>query len=789
MTVPSIPADQLRWRCPATSLDFSTTSDLRPAEGVVGQEEAAEALRFGLSIDAYGQNVYVRGLTGSGRLTLVRDLLRTVRPGTTEAVDRCYVHDFETPDRPRLLTLPSGSAPKLKARIEELVRFVREDLADLVNTESLRVRTHDVEAAANREVAGVSGPFDKALSAAGLALVGIQAEEGTEPAIVPVVEGEPTTFEDLEDIVERGRFDATAAEKLRQAAERFEVDLESVSARVVKIRRRSQRTVRRLVHQEAQRVLQDAVADIRRVWPQTERWLLDLQNDASERAMDFEDHPELAERYRVNVLVSREVGSEPPVLIENVPTVQNLLGSIDLVSNEQSASAPHLGIHAGAMLRAEGGTLILIARDVLSEPMAWAALMRTLRTGEIELSPQESAQSTMRSPGVKPEPIPVRVKVVLVGEPDVWYALDESDPDFSHLFKVLVDFDEVVPRDATGIASYGRVIARIARDERLLPFTSAAVGALVEFGAREAAQAGKLTARFGRVADLAREGAFLARARGAMFVDRDDVERAIFAGHRRADLPGRKFREGVVQGRIRIRTRGEEIGELNGLAVMEAGTQAYGFPTRITATVGPGNAGTVHVEREAELSGHIHTKGFLIVRGLLRHLLRTEHPLAFDASITHEQSYGGIDGDSASGAEFCCLLSALTSMPIQQGIAMTGAVDQHGNVLPIGAVNEKIEGFFDVCQVNGLEGGNGVIVPRTNVGDLQLRKDVVNACRAGRFSVWGIDRIEEAIELLFGMPAGALVAGRYPQGSLLGTAVDRADLLWAAGAIASRMMA
>ena len=789
MPLEPLPEEQLRWRCPATSLDFTTTDELRPSEGVVGQEGATEALRFGLSIDAPGQNIFVRGLVGTGRLALVRDILRSVVPGIPDGYDRCYVHNFADPDRPRLLTLPQGAAPKLVSRMDEVVRFVLEDLSDLVNTDSLRVRTHEVETSADREVRAVSAPFHRALAEAGLMLVGIESEDGTEPAIVPAIDGQPIPFDQLDEIVAQGKLSAAEAERLKSEVDKFDVQLEGVSAQVVRIRRRAQRTIRRLIQQEAQRVIQDALADVRRTWPATDRWLEELARDAARSMVDFEEQTDpaerhrLAERYRVNVLVTREPGSPRPMLIENVPTVQNLLGTIDAPPQDGQPVAPHLGIHAGALLRAEGGTLVLMARDVLSEPMAWTALTRALRTGKIELTPQDSSQSTARAPGVKPEPIPVNAKVVLVGEPEVWYALVEADPDFVHLFKVLADLDDVVPRDASGIALYRQVIARIARNDRLPAFTSSAVGALVEYGAREAAQAGKLTARFGQIADLARQAAFIARARQVPFVDRDDVERAQLAQHRRGDLPGRKFREGVAQGRIRIRTSGEQTGCINGLAVVEAGTVTYGFPTRVTATIGPGTMGAVHVEREAELSGQIHTKAFLILRGLLRHLLRTEHPLVFDASITHEQSYGGIDGDSASGAEFCCLLSALTGFPIRQSIAMTGAIDQHGNMLPVGAVNEKIEGWFDVCNpIHSSQSDRvGVIVPRANIGDLQLRRDVAAACRAGRFSVWGADRIEEAIELLFGRPAGVAVADRYPEETVLGRAMVRARELWEAG--------
>jgi ATP-dependent Lon protease len=778
--LPPVPAEELRWRCPGTSLSYHTTNDVPPAEGVVGQEAAVEALLFGLAIDARGQHVFVRGVQGTGRLTLVRSLLGDLEPATPEAADRCYVYAFDHPDQPRLVSLPPGDGPAFAARLDELARFVVEDLRDLVNTDSLRHRTHAIETEADREISALSDPFDNALTDAGLALVGIvEGDEGPEPAIVPVIEGEPHTFDQVEDRVRAGAMDAQTLARMRTDADRLDVEREKVTAAVVRVRKRARRATRQLVQQEARRVLQDVVADIRRAYPQVGAWLDDVVEDASRRIDDVDTHPEVVDRYRANVLVSRARGAPRPVVIENVPTVQNLLGSIDPGAHERNPSGRHLGVHAGSILRADGGTLILLAKDVLSEPGAWPALTRTLRTGQIEWWSSEASQTTMRAPGVKPEPIPVHLKVVLIGEPALYFALDD-DPDFAQLFKVLVDLDGVLPRDADGIALYGRVIARIARDEGLLPFTSAAVGALVEQGARWAEEAGKLTARLARVADLAREASFHAKARGLKVVDASEIARALVAARRRNDLPGRRYRERLAKGIVQVRTSGVEVGQVNGLAVVQAGSLVYSFPTRITATVAPGTAGTVHVEREAELSGQIHTKGFFIVRGLLRHLLHPSHPVVFDGSVAHEQSYGGIDGDSASGAEFCCLVSALTRIPVRQGVAMTGAVDQHGNVLAIGGVNEKIEGFFDACnEAAAARGGpaadadgtvQGVVIPRANVGELQLRRDVVAACRAGRFAVWAVDRIEQALELLLDHPGGGP--------AIVERAVERARELW-----------
>jgi len=452
-------------------------------------------------------------------------------------------------------------------------------------------------------------------------------------------------------------------------------------------------------------------------------------------------------------------------VLVTVPTFQGLVGSVDIPND----APPHLGIHAGALLEADGGYLVVQAADLVSEPGAWAALTRTLRSGLLELTPQDPPGTTQRSSHIRPTPIPVNLKVVLIGEPGIYYALDEADDDFAELFKVLADFDDVLERDGAAIKKYTEVIAGIAERGKLPPFTAGAVAALIEHGVRVASEEGKLTARFGRIADIAREGAFLARARQVEQVHRQDIEQAVLAGRRRADMPGRRFRERVASGAWRIETRGERVGQINGLAVIQAGPLVYGFPSRITASVGPGTDGTVHVEREAQLSGHIHTKGFYILQGLLRELLDNTHPLVFDASITHEQSYGGIDGDSASGAELVALVSALTKLPARQGIAMTGAIDQFGNVMPIGAVNEKVEGFFDTCAAGGLDGTQAVIVPQANVRDLMLRKDVAEACRAERFAVYGADRIEDALELFLDTPIAEILA----------QATARAEALWA----------
>ena len=404
--------------------------------------------------------------------------------------------------------------------------------------------------------------------------------------------------------------------------------------------------------------------------------------------------------------------------------------------------------------------------------------MRTLRTGRLEITPQDFLAGGC-GPSLKPEPIKVNVKVVLLGDEETYYSLDGLDPDFPHLFKVLADFDSTIPRDNSAIAKYGGVIARIVKETGHPHFERTAVAALVEHGARIAGRQDRLTTRFGRLVDIAHEAAFVAKTRKRQKVDGDDVRSAIRRTKERAGLPSKRFQDMLADGTIRVTTTGSVIGQVNGLAVSQLGPLTFGFPTRITATIGVGSAGVINIEREADLSGSIHTKGFHILRGLLRHLLRTGHPLAFDASIAFEQSYGGIDGDSASTAEICCLLSALTDIPIRQDLAITGAIDQFGNILAIGAANEKIEGFFDTCKRIGLTGSQGVIIPKSSAPDLMLRDDVVEACKSGRFRVYTVDCIHEALELLTGVVAGERDdQGSLPDDTLLGLAVIRAFEYW-----------
>lgn len=782
MGVPALPVEALRWRCDPRTLPFESTAEVEPITGVVGQESAVEALRFGLETNAPGQNVFVRGISGTGRMTLLRRMLEQIRLNCPTTRDRCYVHNFVQPDRPRLLTLPRGEGAAFQRKLDEFADFIRDELKSSLSSQAMATKRNLLERDTQRRIEQAVEPFERALHEAGLALVSFQAGPVVQSALVPRIDGKPVPPEEYEQMRAGGQISDEQYNQFRETHDAFQPRLQEITVAVNEIRTRHNDGLTELWKQDVRAVLSPPAGAIAAEFatPQVRAFLESIIDDVIQRRRKaIEKESDFTRVYRANVILTRDGDTECPIVVENTPTMGNLLGTVDhTISRGEAITSDHLMIRAGSLLRADGGYLILESRDVLREPGAWHVLMRTLRTNCLEIVPPEMTYP-WAVPSLKPEPIDVRIKVILLGESDIYYMLDEMDPDFPDLFKVLADFERHVPHDQRAVQQYAGVLSRIAREEGLPAFDREAVAALIEHGARIAADKGRLTTRFGRLADIAREAAFVCDKRVGTTVIAADVHDAVRRTKQRADMPSRQFREMLADGTICVQTAGQEIGQINGLAVLTAGPLTYGFPARITATIGPGTAGVINIEREAALSGSIHTKGFYILGGLLRFLLRTDHPLAFDASVAFEQSYGGIDGDSASGAEICCLLSALTDIPVRQDLAMTGAIDQVGHILAIGAVNEKIEGFFDTCRDMGLTGTQGVIIPKANAGDLMLRHDVVEACARGDFRVHAVSTVHEALECLTGVPAGHRGAdGWYPEGTILGAAVFRAWEYW-----------
>ncbi len=785
MEILKLGPSELRWKCDESMLDFETTGSVDPASRIVGQETAREALIFGILCDAPGQNVYVRGARGTGRLTMVRRLLEELAPTTEKKRDYCYVHNFRHPDRPRLVTPGPGTARSLAKRITELARFVDDGLGKALDSEPYASKLVQIRESIQQRISEISAPLEKDLADNNMALVSVQQGPMSVPVIVPLVAGSPVPPEKFMEMVANGNADESQLDKFKKLYPDFQKRLQETGKLVNEEWRRGARETDAFKAEAARGLLEGLTEPILSEFGSgggVREFIEGIVADAVENRLaesDDEDQQfDLTELYGVNVLLTHGDSVRRPVVVEPTPSAMNLLGTVDQKWGPGGvAVSDYRGIRAGALLMADQGYLILEVEDLITEPGAWQSLMRTLRTGRLEIVPPESGW--MRPyVVVQPEPIEIRVRVILIGDVATYYKLDYLDSDFRELFKVLADFDDQLPRDADGVMQYAAVISHLAREESLPPFDQAAVAALVEHGARIASRNDKLTAKFGRIADISREAAFLATRDGHKTVGRDQVVDAVRRTKERASLPSRKFQELVENGTLIVETDGEVVGQVNGLAVMHAGPLTYGFPARVTAAIGPGRAGLINIEGTARMSGSIHTKGFHILGGLLMNLLKLPHPLAFTASLAFEQSYGGIDGDSASGAEMVCLLSALTDIPIHQGMAMTGAIDQHGHIEAIGGVNEKIEGFFDVCRYFGLTGKQGVVIPRANAADLMLRHDVVAACRDNQFAVYAVETIHQAIELMTGLAAGQYGQDGFPAGTLLAMAVDKAGEYW-----------
>ena len=774
--------EDLRWCCDERELGFETTADVEPRSQIIGQPDALDALRFGLELFAPGQNVYVRGLTGTGRMTLLRRVLEEIQPSCPLASDYCYAANFERSGEPRLLELPRGRGAAFQGAMEDLVRFLTTELGPAVSSEDLIARRQFLDQRFEDEAKEASAPFEKELAANDLAMAQMKVGNRVRPVILPVIDGQPAPPERLQQLHASGELSEEDLAALEAKLSEWGKKFESVARRLREVGQRHSDAVRDLVRSEMTALLEAETAPLREDFAteSVARYLDDLIQDVVQGDVEeLQSSPAAARRYRVNLVLGHQPDEGCPVVVEHTPTLANLLGSIDRrVLPDGAVQTDHLMIQAGSILSADGGYLVLEAREVLREPGAWKVLLRTLRSGMLEIVPSEMGGPwSIRT--LKPEPIPIQIKVILIGDPGLYYVLDAQDPDFPHLFKVLADFDSSIERSPEAIEEYAGVFSRVAREENLPHYGRCAVAALAEHAARIAGRRDRLTTRFGRLIDIAREAAFLTSKSTDRFVQRAHVEEAIRRTKRRGDLPARKFRERIADGTIQIAVQGSVVGQVNGLAVIHAGPLTYGFPARITATIGAGHAGTINIEHESRLSGSIHTKGFHILGGLLRHLLQTQHPLAFSASIAFEQSYGGIDGDSASGAEICCLFSALTNVPLRQDVAMTGAIDQLGNILPIGGATEKIEGFYDACVDLGLTGEQGVIIPRSNVADLMLRADVAAACEEGRFHIYAVETIQQALEVFTGVEAGERdPGGEYPEGTLLHTAVERAFEFW-----------
>jgi len=786
--VARLSASQLCRRCDPTQFPFTTTAELPDSPLVFGQDRAVAAIRFGIGVRRDGYNLFALGSIGAGKHAVVRKFLEEQAASEPPGRDWCYVYNFEQPHRPRVISLPKNLGPKFRDDVARLVDELRTAVTAALETEEYRQhhqQTHEEfnkrreqaledlrTRAAERDVALIRTPL-------GLALA-------------PMRKGEVVDTDAFQRLPEGDR------QRIRAMIEEFEAELERLLHEVPKWHREAHEKLRTLKHAVTKVAVDALIEELKKAYAgeaDVQTYLAAFEKDVIDNADDFRRGKEGEEeeeaspldaliartaaksplgRYQVNVLEDQQSIPGAPVVYEDKPTFQNLIGRIEHVAHMGMLVTDFTHIKAGALHKANGGYLILDARRVLLEPFAWDGLKRALRARAIRIESLGEALSLVSTVSLDAEPIPLDVKVVLVGDRLLYYLLYEFDPDFRELFKVAVDFESSVDRAEPSDLAYAGVVATLARKASLRPFASSGVARVIEHGSRVVGDAAKLWIELDRLTDLLREADYWANQAGHAAVDGADVQHAIDAWIHRASRPRERVLEEIERGTVLIETTGAAIGQVNGLSVIELGGFAFARPSRITARVRLGGGTVVDIEREVELGGPIHSKGVLILSGFLAGRYVPDHPLSLSASIVFEQSYGGVEGDSASSAELYALLSALADVPVRQSIAVTGSINQHGRIQPVGGINEKIEGFFDVCRARGLSGDQGVLIPAANMRHLMLRADVVQAVEAGAFHIYAADTIDQGIEILTGRAAGVRdEAGRFPDKSVNGLIEQR----------------
>ncbi|MDA0238630.1 MAG: ATP-binding protein [Proteobacteria bacterium] len=809
-----LPVDTLFTPCDPDSFDFETTAELDLLDEIIGQDRAVEAVRFAIGMKHPGYNLFAVGPEGTGKTSLVRKFLETASAQQPVPDDWCYVYDFTEDHIPRAIRLTPGRARGFAEDMEKLIEDLTVSIPAAFATEVYLNRRTKLEEEFTSPHEEAWATLQKEAADQSVALV--RTQQGL--AIAPMQEGEVLKPEDFQ------KLDEADQEKLKTAMAGVQEKLEELTREMPRLENERQDKLKALNQEVTDFVTSQLIKAFSSRYndlPDVIGYLAEVRADVVKNTEFFMPKPQESEapplsaarrvqresplsRYHVNVMVDNcertlpsldgDLGGtaqdiEPgegvvciiegaPVVEEENPTLPNLVGRIEHRAQMGTLNTDYTMIKPGALHRANGGYLVLDARKLLMQPFAWEALKRALITKRIRYESQAEAHGMMTTISLDPEPIPLDVKVILLGEPDIYYTLSQHEPEFRKLFKVQADFDTVMNRTTENRLQYARLIATLVDRETLLPVHRTGMARVVEYGARLAGDSERLSTHMGSIVDLVREADYWARDTNAEVISANHVQKAIDAMVRRSDRVRERLQEQIERDTIVIETDGEQVGEINGLAVLQLDHFSFGKPSRISCRIRMGRGEVIDIEREVALGGPLHTKGVLILSSYIASRFTGDRPLALSASLVFEQSYGGVDGDSASSTELYALLSAISGIPIKQSFAVTGSVDQHGRVQAIGGVNEKIEGFFDICSSRGLTGEQGVLIPHSNAKHLMLRRDVVEAVRDGKFAIHAVETIDQGIEILTGIPAGkADEEGVYPLGSVnRAVAVKLADL-------------
>jgi lon-related putative ATP-dependent protease len=773
--VSPLPADQLYRRADLSALDFATTADIEPIGGLVGQRRALDAVLFGTRIQRPGFNLFVIGPPTARAREAVEGLLKDSLKERRPPADWVYVYNFKDPQRPTAIKLPPGRAPQFHDAMHELIDDLKATLPAVFESEDYRTRRDAIDEAFHKLQADSFAELRDRAAKQGILI--LRTPVGF--ALAPGRDGE---------VIPPNEFNAWPEEKRRETAriiEALEKDLETVVRHIPQWEKQRRDEIRRVNRETAQVAVEQLIdatksrfADLPRIVDHLDSVRNDLvenvgmfivKGDESE-AIPTEAMPGGPfDRYEVNILVTQFGHDGPPLLEELHPTLGNLIGRIEYISRQGVLITNFRLIKAGAVHRANGGYLLIDARNLLMEPFSWMALKRTLRRREVVIEDVPRLLGFATTASLEPDPIPIELKIILFGDRLLYFLLAAFDPELAEYFKVLADFEDDVDRSKGSELTQARVVASLLAREGLKPMERGGVGLLIEHCARLAGHASKLTLLVEEIRDLIAEADHWAADAGRSAIALADVQKAI---DQRIDRNARlrdRMQENILKEIALVATSGSHVGQINGLSIVELGGFAFGRPTRITCRTRSGSGKVVDIEREVELGGPTHSKGVLILSGFLAGRYALDTPMSLFASLVFEQSYAGVEGDSASCAELFALLSSLAEVPLRQDLAVTGSVNQHGEVQAIGGVNEKIEGFFDICRERGLSGSQGVIIPKGNIQHLMLRREVVDACAAGRFGVYPIATVDEGISLLTELSAGDRDGeGRYPEGTVNG---------------------
>ena len=756
-------------------VECASTGEIRPMEEIIGQERALRALRFGLEIREKGFNVYTSGAQGTGRMRAVRSFLDELAKAKARASDWVYVHNFENQYEPNAIALPAGRGPRFREDMKRFIEEARQALPRAFESEEYAKRRDETLQSLQGNRTDLIARINQRAQEAGFVIqmspIGLLT--------IPVINGRPVPEEEFVTLPD----DVRAEVQRRRDA--LNAELRSTLRQVQDIERQGAEAVKGVNHDIALYAIGNLVAELKEDYadvPEIPVYVDAVQNDILDNLQAFLGVPEQPgappqfqafirelpfRKYDVNVVVDNADAGGAPVIVEQNPTFQNLLGKIEKEVQFGIFTTDFTMIRPGSLHKANGGYLILSVEDLLRTPLSWDGLKTAVKTGEAVIEEPGERMGFITAKTIKPEPVPLDIKVALIGTPMIYQLLYRMDPDFKELFKVKADFDVVMDRNDENAGKYADFMCNLVREENLRHLDREAIARVIEYGSRLAADKEKLSTRFAAVADLIREANFYAASDGAEQIGKQHVMKTIDEKVYRSNLIQEKIQEYIQREIFLIETEGEKVGQVNGLSVIGLGDFAFGRPSKVTASIGVGREGIMDIEREAALGGPIHTKGVLIISGYLNNNYARDKPLGLSARLVFEQSYEGIEGDSASSTELYALLSALSGLPLKQYLAVTGSVNQKGEVQAIGGVNEKLEGFFEVCKAKGLNGDQGALIPASNVQNLMLKEEILEAAKAGKFRIYPVRTIDEGIEVLTGVPAGSRREdGTYEEGTV-----------------------